>query len=117
MERFAKLAAESLQKVLSMPIGATDLEVPPDPKLGDFAFPCFKLAKQFRKGPPQLAQQIAADIQAKGELASGLSVAPVGPYVNFTVAPEQVVRTLLGDILAGSGLGNYGSLPSKTRGS
>jgi arginyl-tRNA synthetase len=117
MERFAKQAAQALNSALENPIQASDLEVPPDPKLGDFAFPCFKLAKQFRKGPPQVAQQIAADVAAKGALPAGLTVAAVGPYVNFTVAPELVLKALLGDILAGQGLGRYGALAPKSRGS
>ena len=38
------------------------LEVPPDSKLGDFAFPCFKLSKALRMGPPMIAQKLAAAI-------------------------------------------------------
>jgi arginyl-tRNA synthetase len=116
MERFARLAAQALNQVLETPIAVTELETPPDPKLGDFAFPCFKLAKQFRKGPPQVSAQIVADLKAKNAVPEGLSVAIAGPYVNFTVAPERVLNTLLADILAGSGLGRYGALPPKSRG-
>ena len=35
------------------------IEIPPKPELGDFAFPCFRLAKTMRKAP----QMIAADIK------------------------------------------------------
>ncbi len=73
MERFAKLAAQALNTVLETPVQPQDLEIPPDPKLGDFAFPCFKLAKQFRKGPPQVAQSLVADLQAKGSVPTGRS--------------------------------------------
>ena len=124
MERFGKLAAECLNHVLASPIQVGDLEVPPDPTLGDFGFPCFKLAKEFRKSPPQVAQQLVADIQSKGVLPRNLSVAAVGPYVNFTAAPEVVLGSLLKDILTShdpisraDGLGTYGSLPPETRGS
>jgi len=116
VERFAKIAALSLNQVLESPIQATDLETPPDPKMGDFGFPCFRLAKQFRKGPPQVAAQIVADLKAKNAVPAGWTVAPVGPYVNFTVPPGEVVGTLLREILAGPGLGSYGKLPAKTRG-
>ncbi|MGZ3698312.1 MAG: arginine--tRNA ligase domain-containing protein, partial [Bdellovibrionota bacterium] len=116
MERFAKLAAQALNQVLETPIQTTDLETPPDPKLGDFAFPCFKLAKQFRKSPPQVAQQLVADIQAKGAVPPGLTVAAVGPYVNFTAPAAEAARTLLKDITTGEGLGAYGSLKADTRG-
>src|SRR5436305_1607853 len=101
MERFARQAAEALSKVMDAPVPVTELETPPDPKMGDFAFPCFKLAKQFRKGPPQVAQQIVADLRAKNAVPPELIVAAAGPYVNFTVPAERALSALLGDILAG----------------
>ena len=33
------------------------IEIPPKPEMGDFAFPCFRLAKVFRKAPPLIAQE------------------------------------------------------------
>lgn len=71
------------------------LETPPNPAMGDIAFPCFQLAKALRKAPPMIA----------GELAAQISGAPlreaqaVGPYVNLfldqqTVA-AQVIQTVL----------------------
>src|ERR1041385_1843024 len=117
MERFAKHAAQALSAALKSQIPATELELPPDPRLGDFGFPCFRLAKEFKKGPPQVAQQLVADIRSLGKLPPEISVAAVGPYVNFTVRPEAMLSALLGDLLAGPGLGSYGSLPSGSRGS
>jgi arginyl-tRNA synthetase len=116
MERFARLAANALNQVLEAPITASDLESPPDPKLGDFGYPCFRLAKQFRKSPPQVAQQIVDELKAKGAVPPGLEVAAVGPYVNFTAPPQEALKALLGDILKGDGLGSYGALAPKTRG-
>ena len=37
---------------------ASLLEVPPDMDMGDFALPCFKLARELRKAPPAIAQQL-----------------------------------------------------------
>ena len=116
MERYAKLAAEALSQVLPSPIRTTDLEIPPDPKLGDFAFPCFKLSKELRKAPPQIAQQLVADLKAKNAVPTVLSVSTAGPYVNFTVPSDEAIRSLLKDILAGDGIGHYGELPPKHRG-
>jgi arginyl-tRNA synthetase len=117
MERFAKLAAQALNTVLESPIQVTDLEIPPDPKLGDFAFPCFRLAKQFRKAPPAVAQQLVAELKSRGQIPNSIAVEAVGPYVNFSVPPQHVLATLLKDILTGDGFGTYGSLPSQSRGS
>ena len=113
MERFAKVAMEELNSVLDTPIQVTDLEIPPEPELGDFAFPCFKLSKALRKAPPAIAQDIAAKLKAKGSTWSKAA----GPYVNFTVPPEKVLTALLRDILDGIGLGNYGSTAEGSRGS
>lgn len=117
MERFAKIAAQALNTVLEAPIQASDLEVPPDPKLGDFGFPCFKLAKAFRKSPPQVAQELVDRMRSQGTLPHGLDVSIVGPYVNFTVPRQELISALLRDILAGPGLGSYGQLPTDSRGS
>ena len=116
MERFAKLAAESLSQALKTPITAPDLEMPPDPQMGDFGFPCFKLSKEYRKSPPQVAQQIADEVKRLGTLPPQIQVAPVGPYVNFTVAPGAVFGALLKDIVASPDGGRYGSLPADSRG-
>ena len=116
MERFAKLAVKALNQVLEKPIETTDLEIPPDPKLGDFAFPCFRLAKEFRKGPPQVALQIVADLKAKNAVPPGLEVTAAGPYVNFMAPSNEALRALLGDILVGEGLGHYASLLKDSRG-
>ena len=38
------------------------LETPPNPAMGDFALPCFKLAKTFRKAPPAIAAELARNL-------------------------------------------------------
>jgi arginyl-tRNA synthetase len=123
MERFAQIAAQALNQVLASqlprPVALTDLEIPPDPKLGDFAYPCFRLAKERKAAPPQVAQQIAAEITQARALAEGISVSTAGPYVNFTVDPTRVFSAILKDILDSSaepGLGRYGSLAANSRG-
>lgn len=119
MERFAHLAAQALNQVLSPPIHVGDLEVPPDPNLGDFGFPCFKLSKTLRKSPPQIALELTSQLLAQGAVPAGLTAQAVGPYVNFTVDSSLVFKTLLEDILAkdpSDPLGSYGKLPSRSRG-
>lgn len=34
------------------------IEIPPDRSMGDYAFPCFRLAKAMRKAPPQLPRSL-----------------------------------------------------------
>ena len=61
---------------------ANDLVTPPNPAMGDFAFPCFTLAKELKRNPAELAVEIAAKIGPKGFIKS---IIAQGPYVNFTL--------------------------------
>lgn len=115
MEKFSAQAAAALSMALGRTVAASELELPPDPNLGDFGFPCFKLSKGMRKGPPVIAKEIAEKIVNQKSLSADLSVAAVGPYVNFTVAPQAVFRTLLTDILDGEGLGHFAQEKPKSR--
>ena len=56
------------------------LEIPPKDDMGDFAFPCFQLAKVFRKAPNMIATEIAEKIPASEDVSK---VEAMGPYVNF----------------------------------
>lgn len=111
MERFSDQAAQALGSLLQTSIESSELSTPPDPKLGDFAFPCFKLSKELKKAPPLIAQEIAQKLQAQA--LPNLDVSTAGPYVNFTVKPEAVRSTLLKDLVSDA---DYGKLPSRTRG-
>jgi arginyl-tRNA synthetase len=115
MERFARQAADALSQVLPQPIAAAQIEIPPDAKLGDFAFPCFRLTKGMGKSPNDAAKEIVRLLTEKNSVPSTLTVAAVGPYVNFTVAPADATRALLGDILKGTGNGSYGSFVGPSR--
>ena len=72
------------------------LEVPPNKEMGDFAFPCFKLAKVFRKAPNMIAADLAENIEAKGAISK---VMPLGGYVNFFVNKSQLAETVINDVL------------------
>ncbi|MEK7447510.1 MAG: hypothetical protein AAB632_01810, partial [Patescibacteria group bacterium] len=39
------------------------LEIPKDSKLRDFAFPCFALAKTFKRNPVEIAKEIANNLK------------------------------------------------------
>ncbi|MDY2725975.1 MAG: arginine--tRNA ligase [Anaerostipes faecalis] len=77
------------------------LEIPPKEDMGDFAFPCFQLAKIFRKAPNMIAEEIAGKIEVTKDLSKVVSM---GPYVNFFVNKEIYVKEVLGKVGE-----NYGS--------
>lgn len=72
------------------------IEVPPNKDMGDFAFPCFKLAKVFRKAPNMIAAELSAKIEAKGVISN---VTPLGGYINFFVNKSQLAETVIKDVL------------------
>ena len=80
------------------------VEVPTDPAKGDYAFPCFRLAKAFRKAPHQIAEDLAGDGRLITEAVS--HVHGVGAYVNFFLKREVLAREVIGAVrAAGDGFG------------
>jgi arginyl-tRNA synthetase len=78
------------------------IEQPPDFALGDYAFPCFQLARTLHKAPPAIAQDLAARIRpalAGQALITGVEAA--GPYVNFRVSSAEMARRVIPAILEG----------------
>ncbi len=79
------LAADSASP-LSVAEIADLLAPPPNLALGDLAFPCFKLARAFRKGPPLIAAAIAEALALRieaGEASPIAAATPTGPYLNL----------------------------------
>jgi arginyl-tRNA synthetase len=116
MERFARLAAEALNQVLPSSITSSSLDIPPDTRLGDFAFPCFRYSKAYGKSPNDTAKAIVEELTSKNAVPSELEFAAVGPYVNFTAKRESALSALLSDFLEGEGNGSYGSIPLEGKG-
>ena len=72
---------------------AAMLEYPPDPTLGDLAFPCFKLSRALRRSPVQIAATLATSMQddaiGRVEAVNGyLNIAISNQYLNDYVLPE-----------------------------
>ena len=96
-QRIAGLVGEMLQAAYPDAQGLPEdiaalLEVPPDPALGDYAFPCFKLSKALRMGPPMIAKKLSEAV-SRPEVAR---VECVGGYLNFFFNRENFARELLG---------------------
>ncbi len=70
------------------------LEIPPNRDLGDIAFPCFSLAKEYRKSPQLIAAELGEQIDDKQ-----VRVEVVGAYLNFffkrAVYAEQLLAAAL----------------------
>ena len=72
------------------------IEIPKDANNGDYAFPCFRLAKELKKAPPMIANDIKEKMQIDETIVEKLEV--VGGYLNFYIHQEQMVEEVLKEI-------------------
>ena len=72
------------------------LEVPPSADMGDYAFPCFRLAKTMRKSPVMIAEELAQKIQTGGMIDR---VEAVKGYLNFYLNRTELARSCLEPVL------------------
>ena len=73
------------------------IEEPPDPSLGDLAFPCFSLAKELKKSPGEVSKEIAQKIKIpRDSLIRKVEVA--GPYLNFFLDNEKFAGYVINNI-------------------
>ena len=72
------------------------LAVPPDPSMGDYAFPCFRFAKILRKSPVAIAEELRAKIFADEVISE---VSAVNGYLNFKVSKVGLAEGTLSRIL------------------
>ena len=88
------------------------IEIPPDSSMGDFAFPCFRLAKTMRKAP----QMIAADLAEKLAGNEAFSkVENVNAYVNFFMNKAEVASAAVDAVIkAGAAYGGSDQGNGKT---
>jgi len=77
---------------LSVKEGQSMIEVPKDPRWGDYAFPCFTLAKARGQAPQVLAREIVRKFQPAGFLASCTSA---GAYLNFRIERKAWAERVL----------------------
>ena len=72
------------------------IEIPKDTKNGDYSFPCFKLAKELKKAPPVIANEIKEKLNLEGTGIEKVDV--VGGFLNFFVNKEELSKEVLNEI-------------------
>ena len=84
------------------------LEIPPNTELGDYAFPCFRLAKTYRKAPNVIAAEIAEKLE-DDKIIEKIDV--VGAYINIFVNRVNFISNVYSEFCAKDknyGETNYG---------
>lgn len=90
-EKIAELISKNIEGVDASDIIAS-IEIPPRPDMGDYAFPCFRLAKIMRKAP----NMIAADIKEQiGDVDFIEKIDVAGAYLNFYIKKDIFVKTMI----------------------
>lgn len=90
------ILAENLTELKKEEI-AEALEVPKKADMGDYAFPCFRLAKIYRKAPNLIAQDLKEKIDA-GSYEIFSKIENVGGYINFFFDKEQFAKQIVDTI-------------------
>ena len=103
-EEIAKLLAETIEGMEAEEIEKI-IEIPSDPSMGDYAFPCFKLAKLMRKAPNMIAADIASSIESDPMFEV---VRPINAYVNMFMKKSDMAVTTIGAVVSKGS--EYGSM-------
>jgi arginyl-tRNA synthetase len=68
------------------------IEIPPEMEMGDYAFPCFILAKTFKKNPALIAKELSENINLSNNFEK---VVNNGPYLNFYLNRTEFNKDVL----------------------
>ena len=71
------------------------IEMPSDNKMGDYAFPCFRLAKTMKKSPQIIANELKDGISLGNEFEK---VEVINGYINFFVNNKKLVENVLEEV-------------------
>ena len=98
MINFKKEIAKIISVITNIYVNEIEgyIEIPPDSNMGDYAFPCFRLAKELKKAPPVIASEIKEKIDLNNEVIDSVEV--VGGYLNFYINKELLVETTIEEV-------------------
>ncbi len=109
MTNFKQKIAEQIAKVTDLDEKEleTYIEIPKDEKNGDYAFPCFRLAKELKKAPPQIASDIKEKLVLDEKYIKKVDI--VGGYLNFYIntnlLTSEVLKEMEGEEFGKSNIG------------
>jgi len=86
IKQYVDLDVEDIKKLI---------EIPPKSDMGDYAFPCFQLAKVMRKAPNMIAEELASKINKEGFE----KITNLGPYVNFFVDKAAFSKATIEEVI------------------
>ena len=97
LKDFKQIIAKQISKTIDINEEKLEsyIETPKDSKNGDYAFPCFRLAKELRKAPPAIANEIKEKIETVEEIEK---IEVAGGYLNFFINKTILAKEVLEEI-------------------
>lgn len=83
-----KIKKEEIEKII---------EIPPNPELGDYSFPCFILSKTLKKNPVEIALELSRKLN-KNLPKEVIKIENKGAYLNFFIDKKILVKKLLSKV-------------------
>lgn len=98
MINFKKVISEEISKITNMEQKEIEsyIEVPNNTENGDYAFPCFKLAKNLKKAPQIIASEIKEKIAIDRNIINKIDV--VNGYINFYINNNTLIKEVCEEI-------------------
>ena len=100
MINFIEEIAKTISQAVNIDIDEIQgyIEVPPDDTIGDYAFPCFRLAKSLKKSPNIIANELKEKIDSSIENVAIEKVEVAGGYLNFSINKNLLIETTIQEI-------------------
>lgn len=97
MNKFVEEIVGILKNKIELPSEKIEslIEIPPEERFGDYAFPCHVLSKELKRSPQEIAKDISSQLKPK-ELTE--EIFPIGPYINFKVNRQRFAEFVLQEI-------------------
>ncbi|MCR4284796.1 MAG: arginine--tRNA ligase [archaeon] len=94
-----KEIAKLVSKEYNLPTKEVEslIEIPPNDELGDYAFPCFSLAKKLKKSPIEIAEDLTNKLR-KNPLEGISNISQAGSYVNFLIDKKILAESVLKEV-------------------
>ncbi len=98
MIQFKKEIAKEISKATEIEQNEIEgyIEIPKDQNNGDYAFPCFRLAKTLKKAPQAIAEEIKEKIEIYNNVIERIEV--LGGYINFYINKNLLAKEVLEEI-------------------
>mgnify|MGYP001860744595 FL=1 len=98
MIQFKKEIAKEISKATEIEQNEIEgyIEIPKDQNNGDYAFPCFRLAKTLKKAPQAIAEEIKEKIEIDNNIIEKIEV--LGGYINFYINKKLLAKEVLEEI-------------------